>query len=102
MFWKNDFLSKVCTNAVGNIKKISYCLDNIWYDAEIISSETAGAKHIFTVEIPGEVSGTVTGLRFADGSGNITGEQSENIIKAAGHSFIMKITVSVSENQEGL
>lgn len=97
MFWKESFLSTSCILISDLIGKFEYKIGGVWKTATIKSSAVNGAKRIYTIEIPVGEGGTITAVRLVDKYGNTAGEKSENILKSAGNSFLMKMTVYLQE-----
>lgn len=97
MFWTSSFLTTSSIMISATINKLEYKIGDAWKDGTLKSISTDGDKHIFVFEIPAAESGTITGIRLIDKYGKVAGEKAENIIKAAGNSFLARITMYMHE-----
>ena len=100
MFWSTDFLNNATIAAANMIKSFEYEIDGKWKTANILSSGREGignAYNYFMLEIPANVSGTITGFRVINTSGQIIGSKSENIIKSDGTAMIYKFKLRICE-----
>ena len=76
-FFNSDFLLARRLEWKNSIGKFQYRVNNVWYDAEIASSEIEGNKLVYSVNIPQipENAHIISGVRILDKDGKEAGLQ---------------------------
>lgn len=103
MFWKTDFLNNAARTVANMIKSFEYEIDGSWKTAAVISSGQESVGNIysyFILEIPSNVSGTITGFRVVGVNDQIIGSKTESIIKSNGTAMIYKFKMRIREEEE--
>lgn len=103
MFWKPDFLNNATTAVASMIKSFEYEIDGSWKTAAVISSGQESVGNIysyFILEIPSNVSGTITGFRVVGVNDQIIGSKTESIIKSSGTAMIYKFKIRIHEEEK--
>ena len=100
MFWTTDFLNNATIAAANMIKSFEYEIDGKWKTTNIISSGREGIGNVysyFMLEIPADVSGTITGFRALGADGQVIGSKPDNITKSSGTAMIYKFKLRICE-----
>lgn len=100
MFWTTDFLNNATIAAASMIKSFEYEIGDSWKTANIITSGREGNGNIysyFMLEIPADVSGTITGFRALGIDGKVVGSKTDNITKSDGTAMIYKFKIRIHE-----
>ena len=100
MFWSTDFLNNATIAAANMIKSFEYEIEGKWKTANILSSGREGIGNVysyFMLEIPADVSGTITGFRSLGVDDKVIGSKSDNITKSFGTAMIYKFKLRICE-----
>lgn len=103
MFWNTDFIDNVSTAAADMIRSFEYEIGGVWKTADLIAvgRETAGnVCNYFTLKIPANAEGTITGFRVIGTNDKIIGSKAENIVKSSGAAMIYKFKIRVYEEEK--
>lgn len=82
-FWTENFMGKIRQEWLRRINKIQYYAGGQWYDAVITDKKITGNTLYVTSATTDSNAMTITSVRLIDTSGEVAGQISESITKAA-------------------
>ncbi|MGN0621126.1 MAG: hypothetical protein ACI4I9_04590 [Porcipelethomonas sp.] len=97
MFLKDKYVSDIALKISEDISKAQYKLNDIWYDAEIVSKNIKDDCLIADIACAYDNKGTVQGIRFIDPSGTVIAENNDKIFKDSGNRLLFRIKIKITE-----